>query len=78
MSGLSDLCVEVHGGEIVVALRQSAHRATYRKSTDSAHLVMTDAFSPEATPGSTLTPAEFLGLAWEAANDKARELGWIV
>jgi hypothetical protein len=77
MSDLSDLYVEVHGVEIIVALPHSTYSATYRKSTDSAHLIMTDASSPEA-PGSTLTPAEFLGLAWQAANEKARELGWIV
>ncbi len=77
MSDLSDLYVEVHGEEIIVALPHSTHRATYCKSTDSAHLIMTDASSPE-DPGSTMPPAEFLGLAWEAANNKARELGWIV
>ena len=76
MSDLSDLYVEVHGEEIIVALPLSTHKATYRKSGDSAHLIMTDASSPE-DPGSSLTPAEFLGLAWEAANAKARELGWI-
>ena len=77
MSDLSDLYVEVHGVEIIVALPHSTHTATYRQSTDSRHLILTDASSPE-DPGSTMTPAEFLGLAWEAANAKARELGWIV
>ena len=76
MSDLSDLYVEVQVEEIIVALPHSTHKATYRKSADSAHLIMTDASSPE-DPGSSLTPAEFLGLA-EAANAKARELGWIV
>ena len=77
MSDLSDLYVEVDGVEIIVALPHSTHSATYRRSTDSRHLILTDASSPE-DPGSTMTPAEFLGLAWEAANAKARELGWIV
>ena len=77
MSDLSDLYVEVHGADVFVALPHSNHRATYRKSTDSAHLIMTEASSPD-DPASSLTPAEFLGLAWEAANNKARELGWIV
>jgi hypothetical protein len=77
MSNVSDLYVEVHGEDIIVALPHSTHRATYRKSTDAANLIMTDASSPD-DPASSLTPAEFLGLAWEAANEKARELGWIV
>jgi hypothetical protein len=77
MSDLSDLYVEVHGVEIIVALPHSTHWATYRKSTDSAHLIMTDASSPD-DPASSLSPAEFLGLAWQAAVNKARELGWIV
>ena len=63
--------------EIIVALPHSTHSATYRKSTNSRHLVLTDASSPE-DPGATMTPAEFLGLAWQAANAKARELRWIV
>jgi hypothetical protein len=74
MSDLSDLYVEVHGAEIIVALPHSTHSPTYRQSTDSRHLILTDASSPE-DPGSTMTPAEFLGLAWQAANAKARELG---
>ena len=77
MSELSDLCVEVHGAQIIVALPHSTHTATYRQSTDSRRLILTDASSPE-DPGATMTPAEFLGLAWEAANAKGRELGWIV
>jgi hypothetical protein len=77
MTDLRDLYVEVHGAEIVVALPHSTHSATYRQSTDSRHLNLVEASSPE-DPGSTMTPAEFLGLAWEAANDRARELGWIV
>ena len=75
MSDPSDLYVEVHGVEIIVALPHSTHTATYRQSTDSRHLILTDA---SEDPGSIMTPAEFLGLAWEAANAKARELGWIM
>jgi hypothetical protein len=29
-------------------------------------------------PGLGLTSAEFLAKAWKVANEKARELGWIV
>ena len=77
MSDLSDLYVEVRGDEIIVALPHSTYTATYRKSTDSSHLTMTHV-SPEKDPRATLTTAEFVGRAWQAANQKARELGWIV
>ena len=30
------------------------------------------------SPSSAMTLSEFLARAWKAANDKARELGWIV
>jgi hypothetical protein len=78
MPDLSDLYVEVRGEELIVILPHSSYTATYCKSTDSSHLIMTDVSSPEKDPRSTLTPAEFLGRAWQAANEKARELGWIV
>ena len=32
----------------------------------------------ERDPRAPLTLAEFLGHTWEAAKEKARELGWIV
>ena len=77
MSDPSDLYVEVRGGEIVVILPHSTYIATYCKRTDSPHLTMAH-LSPENDPRATLTLAEFVGCAWQTANDKARELGWIV
>jgi hypothetical protein len=77
MSDPSDLYVEVHGGEIIVTLPHSTYIATYCKRTDSPHLTMAH-LSPENDPRATLTLAEFVGRAWQAANDKALEIGWIV
>lgn len=77
MSDLSDLYVEVRRDEIIVVLPHSTYTATYCKPTDSSHLTMTHV-SPEKDPRATMTLAEFVGCAWQAANEKARELGWIV
>jgi hypothetical protein len=77
MSDLGDLYVEVRGGEIIVTLPHSTYIATYCKRTDSPHLTMAH-LSPENDPRATLTLAEFVGRSWQAANDKARKVGWIV
>jgi hypothetical protein len=79
MSDPSELYVEVRGEEIIVVVPHSTYSATYCRSRDSSCLILTLVSSPDKDdPRSTQTAAQFLGLAWQAANDKARELGWIV
>jgi len=79
MSDPSELYVEVRAEEIIVVVPHSTYAATYCRSKDSSSLLLTQVSSPDKNdPRSTQTPAQFLGLAWQAANDKARELGWIV
>ncbi len=63
------LHVEVSGDEIIVTQRGSKFRVVYRKSEDQPQLVV------KGTPRGNY---DFLARAWQAANDKARELGWIV
>jgi hypothetical protein len=77
MSDPSTPYVEVDGGEIIVTLPHSTYIATYCKRTDSPHLTMAH-LSPENDPRATLTLVEFVGRAWQAAPDKAREVGSIV
>jgi hypothetical protein len=62
------LRVEVSGDEIIVTQRGSKFRAVYRKSKDQPQLVV------KGTPHGNY---KFLARAWQVANDKARELGWI-
>jgi hypothetical protein len=62
------LVVEVHGDEIIITLG-SNFRAVYHKPEDQPQLVA------KGTPHGNY---DFLAQAWQAANDKARELGWIV
>ena len=62
------LIAEVRGDEIVV--RTLGFYAAYAKSSDAPQLILrrrTDTDDHELLAGS-----------WQAANDKARELGWIV
>ena len=69
--------VQVADEEIIVTLPSSTHRATFYRPPDRLHLSPKD-LSSESDPRAPLTLAEFLGHAWEAAKEKARELGWIV
>jgi len=63
------LRVEVSSEEIIVTQRGSKFRVVYRKSHDQPQLVV------KGTPHGNYN---FLARAWQAANDKARELGWNV
>jgi hypothetical protein len=60
--------VRAQGGEIIVTL--AGFCAIYVKPSAQQHLILkrrTETADPET-----------LARAWQAANDKARELGWIV
>jgi hypothetical protein len=68
--------VHVADEEIIVTLPASTYKATFYRPPDSLHLSLKD-LSSEHDPRAPLTMAAFLGQAWEAAKEKARELGWI-
>ena len=63
-----DLHVEILGDEIVV--RTLGFYAAYTKSSDAPQLIL--------KRRTETNDHELLAQAWQAANDKARELGWIV
>ena len=66
------LRVEVEGDGIIVTMSGTAF---YRKQAHTTGLV---AFDVRGAPGAAISQVEFLARAWKLANDKARELGWIV
>ncbi|MGB6196297.1 MAG: hypothetical protein WBF49_08160 [Methyloceanibacter sp.] len=71
------LQVEVWDDEIVITLPFTDYTVTYYKSANSPGLLAKN--FPKSDDGRVpLTQAEFLARAWKLANDKARELGWIV
>ena len=69
----SNLSVEVQGSYILVAMRGTCFRAKYRKQ-DAPWLAMAESAEDSEAP---ITFSEFRALAWEAANEKARHLGWV-
>jgi hypothetical protein len=69
----SKLKVEVQGPYIVVAMRGTSFRAKYRKQ-DAPWLAMEEHTEDSEAP---MTFKEFRTLAWEAANAKAHDLGWV-
>jgi hypothetical protein len=73
----SQLRVAVRGDEIIVTLPGYTYSVTYYKPEGSHGLLAKDmtAANDLRIP---MTAAEFLTQAWKRANDKARELGWIV
>ena len=70
----SNLRVEVLGTTIMVAMRGTCFRAKYRKQ--EAPWLATDEYGPD-DPDAPVTFSEFRNLAWHAANDRARQLGWV-
>jgi hypothetical protein len=71
-----NLRVEVVEDEIIVTLPGTRFDVTYQRCVEEPGLVA-KSFWITDDQVAPITRAEFLALAWEAANDKARELGWI-
>jgi hypothetical protein len=72
--GKPKLAVKVLGEAIIVTLPGTSFSVTYKRWKGG--LVAAD-FSGKDMQRKITMP-EFLSLAWNAANDKARELKWIV
>lgn len=72
----SDLRVGVEDDHIVVTMPGTSFRTSFFKSDDEPRLVQSPAMSVEKEAPSDKRRA-FEALAWEVADAKARELGWI-
>jgi hypothetical protein len=68
--------VEVRHQDIVVTMPDTSFRVVYRKPHRGSQLVARLDYFQDQQKG-PITRAEFLARALKAANDKARELGWI-
>ena len=77
MTPLDALVIDVLGGSIRVTLAGSNYAVTYHKPRNSPQL-LAKSLPVNEDRHASMTQGEFLALAWRAANDKARELGWIV
>jgi hypothetical protein len=70
------LLIEVMNDEIVVILPATSYGVTYHKPASSPGLIAKTLVS-KIDSRAPMTHTEFLARAWQAANAKARELGWI-
>jgi hypothetical protein len=77
MTDNDDLHVAVQGDGILVTMPGTNFRVVYRKPNLGPQLVARLDYFQDQQKG-PITRAEFLARARRAANDKARELGWIV
>jgi hypothetical protein len=69
--------VEVAGDVLVVTMPGTTFSITYEK-TEENRLVASSFHAPKSPDQTRKVPfPKFLGLAWTAANERARELGWI-
>jgi hypothetical protein len=77
MSHDSRLRVQVVDSEIIVTLPGFRYAVTYYKPRRSPQ-PMAKNIASEDDPRAPMKISEFLARAWRLANDKARELEWIV
>lgn len=71
------LRVDVVDDEIIVVLPGTSYSVTYFKRPNSPHLLAKN-ISQTDDGRVPVKLSDFLGRAWQVANAKARELGWIV
>ncbi|MGH6824866.1 hypothetical protein [Methyloceanibacter sp.] len=69
--------VAVQGSDIVVTASDTDYVMTYHKPTNSPQLLAKN-FPRKEDRRVSMTLADFLTAAYKLANDKARELRWIV
>jgi hypothetical protein len=68
--GCSEVSCVVREGELIVSLPSDEFCAVYHKPTNQPQLILKRRTQTD--------DYVVLARAWQAANDKARELGWIV
>ena len=71
------LRVDVQGSDIVITAPDSDYMMTYHKPANSPRL-LAKSFPRKEDRRVSMALADFLTAAHKLANDKARELGWIV
>jgi hypothetical protein len=77
MPAKSELRVQVVDDEIIVTRPGSIYSVTYYKPDKFPQLIARR-ISDRDDPRIPMKLSEFLAQAWRLANEKARELGWIV
>jgi hypothetical protein len=70
------LDVEVWASRIIVTLPGTSYWVTYFREKDSPGLFAADVIKND-DPRVEMTAAEFLTKAWDLANARARDMGWV-
>jgi hypothetical protein len=70
------LHVEIEDNEIVVMKCGTRYLLAYRRSLDQRRIVLTRSWMAPTAASAPIK--EFRAQAFQAANEKAREIGWIV
>jgi hypothetical protein len=73
----ADIHVEARDRDSIVTMPGTSFRVVYRKPDRGLQLVARLDYFQNEQKG-PITRAQTLPRAWKAANDKARELGWVV
>jgi hypothetical protein len=74
---MSELELHIQDAHIIVNLPDTRLTMTYQASSDAPWLVELPLWTGDDR-NAPISLNEFRGRAWQAANKKARELGWIV
>ena len=69
--------VKVRDDEIIVTMPGTTYAVTYYKPANSSQL-LAKRIAESDDKRTSMSLSEFLALAWKLANERARELGWIV
>lgn len=69
------LRVDVVSDTLIITFPGTTFRVLYRKLSHEPGLM---AFDMQGDREASISMAHFLSRAWQVANNKARELGWIV
>jgi hypothetical protein len=69
--------VEVRDDEIIVTMPGTSYAVTYYKAANSSQL-RARRIAESDDNRTSMSLSAFLTLAWKLANERARELGWIV
>ena len=75
--GRPKIAVKLSGADIVVTMPGTRFSVVYEK-TDDNKLIANSFSAPKArVEARNISFTQFLALAWTAANEKAKEIGWI-
>ena len=69
------IVVEVAGSEILVTMPGTSLSVVYEKTDDNQ--LIANSFSARKDEKRKVSLPKFLALAWIAANEKAKQIGWI-